>query len=105
MKLRGSGDAYDFVDIDSHRLRLGFRYSKKDKNTGECYAGLAWEREFGGEASASVGASKAMTATTSASTASSNCILTVLCRAGRTAAKKQEHRPRGGCAPVFCLLL
>ena len=34
VKLRGSGDAYDFADIDSHRLRLGFRYSKKDKSTG-----------------------------------------------------------------------
>ena len=55
VKLRGSGDDYDFADVDSHRLRLGFRYSKKDKSTGECYAGLAWEREFGGEASASVG--------------------------------------------------
>ncbi|WP_315274081.1 autotransporter subunit beta [Selenomonas sputigena] len=55
VKLRGSGDAYDFADVDSHRLRLGLRYSRKDKSTGECYAGLAWEYELGGEASASVG--------------------------------------------------
>ena len=105
VKLRGSGDVYDFADINSHHLRLGFRYSKKDKNTGECYAGLAWEREFGGEVSASVGASKATTAITSSSMASSSCTVMVFCRAGRTAATKQEHRPRGVCAPVFCLLL
>ena len=55
VKLRGSGDAYDFADVDSHRLRLGLRYSRKDRSAGECYAGLAWEYELGGEASASVG--------------------------------------------------
>ena len=55
VKLRGSGDAYDFADVDSHRLRLGLRYSRKDRRAGECYAGLAWEHELGGEASASVG--------------------------------------------------
>ena len=55
VKLRGSGDAYDFADVDSHRLRLGLRYSRKDRSTGECYAGLAWEHELVGEASASVG--------------------------------------------------
>ena len=55
VKLRGSGDAYDFADVDSHRLRLGLRYSRKDRSAGECYAGLAWEHELGGEASASVG--------------------------------------------------
>ena len=103
VKLRGSGDVYDFADIDSHRLRLGFRYSKKDKNTGECYAGLAWEREFGGEASASVGTSKATTATTSSSMASSNCTVTVLCRAGRTAAKTKNRStdPEGAVLLFF----
>ena len=55
VKLRGSGDAYDFAAVDSHRLRLGLRYSRKDRSAGECYAGLAWEYELGGEASASVG--------------------------------------------------
>ena len=55
VKLRGSGDDYDFADVDSHRLRLGLRYSRKDRSAGECYAGLAWEHELGGEASASVG--------------------------------------------------
>ena len=55
VKLRGSGDAYDFADVDSHRLRLGLRYSRKDRSAGECYTGLAWEYELGGEASASVG--------------------------------------------------
>ena len=59
VKLRGSGDDYDFADVDSHRLRLGLRYSRKDRSAGECYAGLAGEHEFGGEASARVGGAAA----------------------------------------------
>lgn len=50
-----SGDDYDFASVDSHRLRLGFRYSQKDQQQGECYTGLAWEYEFDGEARASIG--------------------------------------------------
>ena len=50
-----SGDDYDFASVDSHRLRLGFRYSKKDQQQGEFYTGLAWEYEFDGEARASIG--------------------------------------------------
>ena len=50
-----SGDNYDFAAVDSHRLRLGFRYSQKDQHKGEFYTGLAWEYEFDGEARASIG--------------------------------------------------
>ena len=50
-----SGDDYDFASVDSHRLRLGFRYSQKDQQQGEFYTGLAWEYEFDGEARASIG--------------------------------------------------
>ena len=50
-----SGDNYDFAAVDSHRLRLGFRYSQKDQHKGEFYTGLAWEYEFGGEARATIG--------------------------------------------------
>ena len=73
VKLRGSGDAYDFADVDSHRLRLGLRYSRKDRSTGECYAGLAWEHELGGEASASVGGDAAP----SPSLKGSSCMLEI----------------------------
>ena len=47
-----TGDVYDFGSVNSHRLRLGLRYSLKDKTTGEFYAGLAWEHEFAGKAGA-----------------------------------------------------
>ena len=50
-----SGDDYDFASVDSHRLRLGFRYSQKDQQQGEFYTGLAWEYEFDGEARATIG--------------------------------------------------
>ena len=47
-----TGDRYEFGSVNSQRLRLGFRYSRKDKTTGEFYAGLAWEHEFAGKAGA-----------------------------------------------------
>ena len=47
-----TGDVYEFGSVNSQRLRLGFRYSLKDKTTGEFYAGLAWEHEFAGKAGA-----------------------------------------------------
>ena len=49
-----SGNVYDFADVNSYRLRLGFRYSQK-KPSGELYTGLAWEHEFDGEAGAYIG--------------------------------------------------
>ena len=47
-----TGDRYEFGSVNSQRLRLGLRYSLKDKTTGEFYAGLAWEHEFAGKAGA-----------------------------------------------------
>ena len=47
-----TGDRYEFGSVNSQRLRLGLRYSLKDKKTGEFYAGLAWEHEFAGKAGA-----------------------------------------------------
>ena len=47
-----SGDVYNFGSVDSHRLRLGFRYSHAVSEGNTFYAGLAWEYEFGGEATA-----------------------------------------------------
>ena len=47
-----TGDVYEFGSVNSQRLRLGLRYSLKDKTTGEFYAGLAWEHEFAGKAGA-----------------------------------------------------
>ena len=47
-----TGDLYEFGSVNSQRLRLGLRYSLKDKTTGEFYAGLAWEHEFAGKAGA-----------------------------------------------------
>lgn len=47
-----TGDVYEFGGVNSQRLRLGLRYSLKDKTTGEFYAGLAWEHEFAGKAGA-----------------------------------------------------
>ena len=51
-KLR-SGAVYDFGSVDSHRLRVGARYTHADSARSEIYAGLAYEYEFGGEATAS----------------------------------------------------
>ena len=55
VKTGGSADdTFDFSSVNSHRLRLGLRYSHKDKNAGELYAGLAWEYEFDGKAGATM---------------------------------------------------
>ena len=55
VKTGGSADdTFDFGSVNSHRLRLGLRYSHKDKNAGELYAGLAWEYEFDGKAGATM---------------------------------------------------
>lgn len=48
-----SGEVYDFGSVDSHRVRVGFRYTHTVSDANEFYAGLAYEYEFGGEASAS----------------------------------------------------
>ncbi|WP_156785937.1 autotransporter domain-containing protein [Selenomonas sp. FOBRC6] len=51
VKLR-SGGILEFGDVDSHRLRVGARYTHAVGGSGELYAGLAYEHEFGGDATA-----------------------------------------------------
>ena len=50
-KLR-SGAEFDFGGVDSHRLRVGARYTHADSANSEVYAGLAYEYEFNGDATA-----------------------------------------------------
>ena len=51
VKLR-SGGTLEFGDVDSHRLRVGARYTHAVGGGSELYAGLAYEHEFGGDAAA-----------------------------------------------------
>ena len=51
VKLR-SGGILEFGDVDSHRLRVGARYTHAVGGGSELYAGLAYEHEFGGDATA-----------------------------------------------------
>ena len=48
-----TGEQYDFGSVTSSRVRLGVRYTKKLMPRSEFYAGLAWEYEFDGAATAS----------------------------------------------------
>lgn len=45
-----TGETYDFDAVDSHRLRVGTRYTKDFSNHHAVYAGLGVEHEFDGEA-------------------------------------------------------
>ncbi len=47
-----TGEDYEFGAVNSHRLRLGARYTHDMGAEGRFYAGLAWEYEFEGEARA-----------------------------------------------------
>lgn len=47
-----TGETYEFDDVDSSRLRIGTRWTKKTL-AGEFYTGLAYEYEFGSDARAS----------------------------------------------------
>lgn len=47
-----TGEQYDFGSVTSSRVRLGMRYTKKPAPESEFYAGLAWEYEFDGDATA-----------------------------------------------------
>lgn len=49
---RVADDPYCFDDVDSYRLRLGARVDWSVTDYVALYAGLAWEREFDGEARA-----------------------------------------------------
>lgn len=48
-----SGEPYQFRNVDSNRLHLGLAYRHIGSRDSELYAALAWEYEFGGEATAS----------------------------------------------------
>lgn len=50
----GNGEVYDFDAVNSTRARIGARLSKDVNANGTCYAGLAYEYEFDGEAKATV---------------------------------------------------
>ena len=47
-----SGETFDFDAVNSHRLRLGTRYTHGATALSQFYAGLAWEYEFDGDARA-----------------------------------------------------
>ena len=47
-----SGEVYDFGSVNSHRIRLGLQYAHAVSDANEFYAGLAYEYEFNGEATA-----------------------------------------------------
>ena len=47
-----SGETYDFDAVNSHRLRIGTRYTHGATALSQFYAGLAWEYEFDGDARA-----------------------------------------------------
>ena len=47
-----SGETYDFDAVNSHRLRIGTRYTHGATALSRLYAGLAWEYEFDGDAHA-----------------------------------------------------
>jgi outer membrane autotransporter protein len=47
-----TGEDYDFGSIDSHRVRLGARYTQQLHPGSSLYAGLAYQYEFGGDAHA-----------------------------------------------------
>ena len=49
-----SGEAVDFDAVDSHRIRLGGRYTSEINEKSSAYAGLAWQYEFGGDAEAAI---------------------------------------------------
>ena len=47
-----SGETLDFDAVNSHRLRIGTRYTYGAMTLSQFYAGLAWEHEFDGDARA-----------------------------------------------------
>ena len=48
-----TGETYEFDAVNSHRVRLGTRWTHGDTAHTQLYAGLAWEYEFDGAAHAS----------------------------------------------------
>ena len=54
LKGEGLGETYTFAGVNSLRTRLGYKVSKQLGNSYTGYAGAAYEREFSGEAHATV---------------------------------------------------
>jgi len=50
-----TGQTVEFKDVDSHRLRVGGRYTRSMSETASPYIGAAYEREFDGKANATTG--------------------------------------------------
>ena len=49
-----TGEEIDFDAVNSHRLRIGGRYTTTLTEKSKAYAGLAWQYEFGGDAKAAI---------------------------------------------------
>ena len=49
-----TGEEIDFDAVNSHRLRIGGRYTTTLTEKAKAYAGLAWQYEFGGDAKAAI---------------------------------------------------
>lgn len=50
---KGKAESYTFDSVNSNRVRIGTRYSRRDSKQSEVYAALAWEYELSGKAAAS----------------------------------------------------
>jgi outer membrane autotransporter protein len=51
-RLSGFNERIKFDAVDSHRLRVGARYTANFRGNNRFYAGAAWEHEFDGKAKA-----------------------------------------------------
>ena len=49
-----TGEEINFDAVNSHRLRIGGRYTTTLTEKSKAYAGLAWQYEFGGDAKAAI---------------------------------------------------
>ena len=49
-----TGEEIDFDAVNSHRVRIGCRYTTTLTEKSKAYAGLAWQYEFGGDAKAAI---------------------------------------------------
>ena len=56
-----TGEEINFDAVNSHRLRIGGRYTTTLTEKSKAYAGLAWQYEFGGDAKAAINGCSAPT--------------------------------------------
>ena len=56
-----TGEEIDFDAVNSHRVRIGGRYTTTLTEKSKAYAGLAWQYEFGGDAKAAINGCSAPT--------------------------------------------